>query len=260
MRKLIMPLLAAAALLVPAAGVAQRGKAKEEEKPTRGKILLVVTNHGQLGDTGKPTGYWLAEVSHAWTRFVDAGYQVDFASPKGETAPADPRSFTLDDPENARLWSKREHINALAQTIPAAKVNPGDYKAVYFAGGHGTMWDFPDNADLQKITREIYEKGGVVSAVCHGPAALVNAKTADGKYLVDGKHVAAFTNGEEKAGGLEKVVPFLLEDKLNERGATVETAPNYEKKVVTDGRLITGQNPASAAGVAEEVIKALDKK
>lgn len=233
---------------------------KEKEakaQPTRGNILLVVTNHGQLGDTGKSTGYWMSEVSHAWAKFVDAGYAVTFASPAGDSAPLDPRSFKLDDPVNNRMWKVRDVVEEIADTKPLDKIDPSNYKALYFAGGHGAMWDFPDSKPLKKVTAQIYENGGIVAAVCHGPAALVNVKTTDGKYLVAGKKVAGFTNDEESSSGLTSVVPFLLQTKLEERGASVKTAPNYQEKVVTDGNLITGQNPASATGVAEAVIDKL---
>jgi putative intracellular protease/amidase len=238
-------------------GFAQKNGEDTKPAPSAGNILLVVTNHGRLGDTNKPTGYWMSEVSHAWTRFTDAGYDVTFASPRGGVAPADPRSFDMDDQENSRMWSKRPVVEQIAATKPLAEVDASKYDAIYFAGGHGTMWDFPGSEPLQKVTQQIYENGGVVSAVCHGPAALVNVKTADGEYLVKGKKVAGFTNEEEMAAGLADAVPFLLQSKLHERGATVETAPNYQEKVVTDGRLVTGQNPASAAGTAEKVLRIL---
>lgn len=232
--------------------------AQADTKPTTaGKILLIVTNHGKMGTTDKPTGYYLSEVTHAWVRFRDAGYDVEFASPKGGVAPMDPTSFKLDDADNKRFWSDRKNVEALAATKALSAVNAADYKAIYFAGGHGTMWDLPDSADVQNIIRETYEAGRIVSAVCHGPAALVNVKLTNGKYLVEGKALATFTDNEETSVGLEKVVPFMLETKLRERGAQVKTAPNQQKNVVKDGHLVTGQNPASAHGVAEEVIKLL---
>ena len=133
-------------------------------------------------------------------------------------------------------------------------MSAGDYDAVFFAGGHGTMWDFPDDATLSRVAAEIYEAGGVVGAVCHGPAGLVNLRRSNGEYLVDGKTVSAFTNAEEVAVGLTDVVPFLLETRLAERGATVITAPNFAAHHEVSERLVTGQNPASAAGVAERMV------
>ena len=138
-----------------------------------------------------------------------------------------------------------------------ADVDPADYDAVLFAGGHGTMWDFPDNPDLAHLARELYEAGGVVSAVCHGPAALVGITLSDGRPLVEGKEVAAFTDAEEQAAGLTDVVPFLLQSRLEELGAKHTGAENFQAHVVADGRLVTGQNPASAHGVAAAVLAAL---
>lgn len=252
-----------AAVLVAAitsTGIAQDKKPQDGKTTSAGRILLVVTNHGRMGDTGKPTGYWLSEVSHAWTRFKDAGFDVTFASPAGGPVPADPRSFKMDDPENQRMWSKRNIVEEIGATKALSEVDASRYDAIYFAGGHGTMWDFPDSEPLQDVAQKIYKNGGVVSAVCHGPAALVNLKTEDGQFLIAGRKVTGFSNAEEQAAGLSDAVPFLLETRLKERGATVETAPNYEKKVVVDGRLVTGQNPASAAGAAEEVVKLLKER
>jgi putative intracellular protease/amidase len=140
--------------------------------------------------------------------------------------------------------------------VPAA-VDPSAYRAVFYAGGHGTMWDLPDDAGLARIATAIFEAGGVVSAVCHGPVGLVNVKLSDGSYLIAGKEVAAFTNDEERAMKLAEVVPFLLVDKLVERGARHRAAADWKPLTVVDGRLVTGQNPASAVGVAEAVVKLL---
>ena len=139
--------------------------------------------------------------------------------------------------------------------MAATDVEAADYDAIYFAGGHGTMWDLPDNDALKRLTADIYEAGGVVSAVCHGPAALVNVTLSDGSHLVDGKELAAFTNDEEAAVELTEAMPFLLETKLRERGARFKAAPNFESNVVVSERLVTGQNPASATGVAEAIVE-----
>ncbi|HEY9644308.1 MAG TPA: type 1 glutamine amidotransferase domain-containing protein, partial [Coleofasciculaceae cyanobacterium] len=145
-------------------------------------------------------------------------------------------------------------------TLHPTQVNPSEYDAIFYAGGHGTMWDFPENADLAGLAASIYEQGGVVGAVCHGPAGLVNIRLSNQDYLVSGKVVSAFTNEEEAAVGLTDVVPFLLEEKLIERGATVEKAPNFQAKTVVSDRLVTGQNPASAAGVAEAMVALLKQQ
>jgi putative intracellular protease/amidase len=225
-----------------------------EQKP----VLMVLTSHGELGGTGQPTGFFLGELTHPLEVFEKAGVPVEFASIKGGQPPVD--GLDLDDEVNARYWHDKEFRAKLAATKKLADVDPADYAGVYFSGGHGTMWDFPDDASVQKTAREIYEAGAPVGAVCHGPAALVNVKLSDGTYLVEGKEVSAFTNDEEEKVGLTKVVPFLLASKLAERGAKHRPAPNFEKQVVASGRLVTGQNPASAAGVAQKMVELLESK
>ncbi|HXH74174.1 MAG TPA: type 1 glutamine amidotransferase domain-containing protein [Bacteriovoracaceae bacterium] len=216
------------------------------------KALIVVTNNNRLGNSGV-TGWFMSEVSHVYFPLKDEHFQVEFASPKGGNAPLDPASLTLDDPENKCFELEFEVENSLP-TKPLYEINPQDYQVVFFAGGHGTMWDFPDNEDIQRITREIYENGGIVGAVCHGPAALVNVKLSNGKYLVEGKEVNSFTDSEEREVGKHDVVPFLLESKLRERGAKFVAGKNWENKVVVSERLITGQNPQSATGVGEAIV------
>jgi putative intracellular protease/amidase len=221
-------------------------------------VLIVLTSHGQMGETGKPTGFFLGELTHPLEVFDNAGIPVEFASIRGGEPPVD--GLDLNDATNARYWSDPDFRAKLAATRKLSEVDPGDYAAVFFAGGHGTMWDFPDDAAVQKTAREIYEAGAPVGAVCHGPAALVNVKLSDGSYLVDGKEVSAFTNGEEEKVGLADVVPFLLATKLEQRGAKHRAAPDFEKQVVASGRLVTGQNPASAAGVAQKMVEMLESK
>ena len=225
-----------------------------EKKP----VLMVLTSHGQLGETGNPTGFFLGELTHPLEVFEKAGVPVEFASIKGGEPPVD--GLDLEDEVNARYWNDEKFRAKLAATKKLSEVNPSDYAGVYFSGGHGTMWDFPDDEAVQKAARELYEAGAPVGAVCHGPAALVNVKLSDGSYLVEGKEVSAFTNDEEEKVGLTKVVPFLLASKLTERGAKHLAAPNFEKQVVASGRLVTGQNPASAAGVAQKMVEMLESK
>lgn len=225
--------------------------------PAQDRVLIVVTNHDKLGETGRQTGYYLSEVSHPWQVITEAGYVVDFASPRGGAAPMDPTSMDLSDPINASFWGSETNRRALENTISLAAVDAARYRAIIFAGGHGTMWDFPTDAALARVTRTIYESGGVVAAVCHGPAALVGVTLSDGTPLVAGRRVACFTNAEEEAVGLTAVMPFLLETRLTELGAKPETAENFSAKVVVDGRLVTGQNPASATGLGREVVKLL---
>jgi putative intracellular protease/amidase len=220
------------------------------------KILIVLTSHDDLGGTGK-TGFYVSETAYPWQVFTRAGYQVDLVSPQGGEPPQDGADRT--DPVQKAFLDDAEMSRKLAHTLNPEEVNPQDYAAIFYAGGHGTMWDFPDDTVLADIARDIYESGGVVSAVCHGPAALVNLTLSDGTYLVAGKEVSAFTNEEESAVGLTSVVPFLLQSALEERGAKHVGAPNFQPQVSVSGRLVTGQNPASAGPVAEHVVAVLEK-
>ncbi len=221
------------------------------------KALIVVTSHGQLGSTGKKTGYYLPEVTHPFFELKEAGFQVDIASPIGGKPPLDERSRDLSDEKNRKFLQNPTYAKLLENTIPLAQVRTTDYAAILFAGGHGTMWDFPNSPDVQRLASGIYEQGGVVAAVCHGPAALVNVRLSNGKHLLAGKRVTGFTNSEEEAAELTQVMPFLLETQMIERGARFEKADLWQPKVVTDERLVTGQNPASAAGVGTEVARVL---
>jgi putative intracellular protease/amidase len=222
------------------------------------KVLIVLTSHDRLGDTGKKTGAYLPEITHPYEVFTKAGVAVEFVSPKGGRVPLD--GVDLDDPINKTFLDDPKRMGLLENTAKASGVDPKGYAAVFYAGGHGTMWDFPDDPSLAAIAAAVYDRGGVVGAVCHGPAGLVNVKLAGGQYLVAGKRVAAFTNEEEAAVEKSKIVPFLLETKLTERGAEVKTAAKFTRNVVTSERLVTGQNPASAAGVAEEMVKLLQTR
>ncbi len=220
------------------------------------KILIGLTSHGDLGGRG-PTGYYLPEVAHPWRVFTDAGYTVDVASTAGGQPPVD--GVDLTDPVQRAFTDDAEMAAKVRDTPTFATIHSPDYDAIVFAGGHGTMWDFPADRDLARVTREIYENGGVVAAVCHGPAALVGVTLSDGRPLVEGRHVAAFTNREETAAGLAEVVPFLLQTRLEQLGAEHTGADNFQPHVVTDGRLVTGQNPASATGLARAVLAELDR-
>lgn len=218
-------------------------------------VLIVLTSHRTLGDTGRETGFYVGEAAHPWKVFTDAGLSVDLVSVAGGVPPQDGRD--ADDPVQQEFLADERVAAQLADTRTPADVDPADYDVVFYAGGHGTMWDFPDDTRLAGLARDVYEAGGVVAAVCHGPAGLVNVTLSDGTHLVEGKRVSAFTNEEEAAVGLTDVVPFLLQTRLEERGAKHSGAPNFAAHVVRDGRLVTGQNPASAAGVAEAVLEAL---
>ena len=218
-------------------------------------VLIATTSHSTKGTTGEPTGAYLPEVAHPYDVFIRAGYTVEFASVKGGLIPLDGVK-DADAQSNAFLQA---HTQELEHSLAANQVEAGKYDAIYFAGGHGAMWDLPDSQAFASVASSIYERGGVVAAVCHGPAALVNVKLSNGQYLVADKQVSAFTNDEERAVKLDAVVPFLLADKLTERGAKHQPAPLWQKKVVVSERLVTGQNPASAASVAEAVIEVLER-
>ncbi|SCF25834.1 Putative intracellular protease/amidase [Micromonospora marina] len=213
------------------------------------RALIALTSHSELGRTGRSTGYYVGEAAEPWEVFRAAGYDVDLASVAGGEPPVDGRD------ENDSTQNDFLATAGVTDTPKAADVDPERYDVILFAGGHGTMWDFPDDPDLARIARSVYERGGVVAAVCHGPAALVNLTLSDGSRLVAGKRVTGFTNSEEAAVGLTDEVPFLLADKLGEAGAQHVPAPDFTEHVVVDGRLVTGQNPQSARAVADAVVK-----
>lgn len=232
-------------------------KTATEENVELKKILFVVTSHSEKGNTGEKTGYYLGEVSHPWDVLHSAGYEIDFVSPQGGKAPVD--AFDMTDSINKKFWDNDTYRNKIENTKKPSEVNPEEYIAIHYAGGHGAMWDFADNQEISDIATKIYENNGVVSAVCHGPAGIVNIKLSDGTYLVDGKKVNGFTNEEETLVKLENVVPFLLEEKLMDRGAIFEKSEPFTEHVVADQRLVTGQNPQSAHGVGEATLLELQK-
>lgn len=219
------------------------------------KVLFVLTSHDRKGNTGQATGFYLPEAAHPWAVLRAEGFDIDFISPKGGKPPMDGADAA--DAVSRRFLDDQEVVRKIGNTSTAAQVRSADYAAILFVGGHGTMWDFPDDQSLSRLAAAIYEAGGVVGAVCHGPAALVNLKLSDGRYLVDGKRVAAFTDDEERAVNLHDVVPFLLATTLEKRGAIPVPAPNWQENVVADQRLVTGQNPASAEGVGREMARLL---
>lgn len=219
------------------------------------KALIVITNHDQKGDTKQQTGWFLSEVTHIYYPLVAAGYKVDFASPRGGVAPMDESSRDLKDADNKRFVENKELMAQTQNTLALANVNPKDYRIVHFAGGHGAMWDFPGNEAVNKVAAGVYDNGGIVAAVCHGPAALVDVKLANGKYLVEGKDVSAFTDAEEAEVGLAKTVPFLLESKLRSRGAKMHPAKNWSDQSSVSERLVTGQNPQSGHSVAKKIVE-----
>lgn len=222
------------------------------------RILVVVTSHDRLGETGEKTGYWLSEVAH-FDRVVRAhGYGVDFVSPKGGKPPLDERSNDTADADNAAFLADAAAVAQLNASATPTAVRADDYAAIYYAGGHGPMWDLPDNQELAALARAIYERGGVVAAVCHGPAGLLHLTLGDGTLLLAGRPVTGLSNTEEWLSGKSKAVPFSLQDELTKRGGRYEKATlPFGSFVRVSDRLITGQNPASARAVAEAVVAVL---
>lgn len=223
------------------------------------KILIVLTSHDELGSTGKKTGFWLEEFAAPYYILKDAGAEITLASPKGRQPPIDPKSEL---PENQTHWTKRFRTDGstqdeLANTTKLDLLSASNFDAIFYPGGHGPMWDMADNAASIALIEEFVQADKPVAAVCHAPAALVNVRGKDGEYLVKGMRVTGFSNAEEEAVGLTSVVPFLLEDRLRERGAIYSKADNWTPYVQVDSKLITGQNPASSGLAAEELLRLL---
>jgi putative intracellular protease/amidase len=213
-------------------------------------ILIVLTSHQQLGETGRATGFHYEELATPYFAFGDAGHNVVIASIAGGPAIHDPSSLKADPGDRPadvqRFVSDPAAMAKMADTLAIDDVDPGDYDGIFMPGGHGTMWDFAQSDALGGVVSAIFAKGGVVGAVCHGPAGLVSARKGDGSPLVAGMHVNAFTDAEEDAIGLTSTMPYLLESRLRDLGGHFDGAPNFTSKAVRDGRLVTGQNPQSA--------------
>jgi putative intracellular protease/amidase len=242
-------------LLALGAGVVSNVTGAKRPDAGVGPVLIVLTSHDQLGDTGKSTGFHLAELTHPLSVFEAAGLDIELASIQGGEPPAD--AVDLDDPINATYWNDEGFRKTLRNTAKLEDLDGRGYSIVLFPGGHGTMWDLPENAAVQRIVREAWESGAIIAAVCHGPAALVNVKLSNGQYLVKGREIATFTDEEEREVKLDNVVPFLLASKLKERGALHRPADNFKRKVVVSERLVTGQNPASALALGERALEVL---
>jgi len=222
-------------------------------------ILIVLTSHDTLGDTGRKTGFWLEEFAAPYYAFLDAGARITLASPQGGQPPLDPKS---DDPDaqtdDTRHFQKdAEAQRILASTHRLSEVQPADYDAVFYPGGHGPLWDLAEDAKSVALIETMLAAGKPVAAVCHAPGVLRHAKTADGKPLVQGRQVTGFSNAEEAAVQLTDVVPFLVEDELKKLGGLYSSGADWQSHVVSDGLLITGQNPGSSVGVAEALLQRL---
>jgi putative intracellular protease/amidase len=226
------------------------------------RVLMVLTSHDRLGDTGKPTGFWLEEFAAPYYVLRDAGMNITIASAKGGAPPIDPKS---DDPKAQTPAMKRfrndpETQRSLANTVKLSTVSANDYDAVFYPGGHGPLWDLAEDRDSIALIEQLYAAGKPVAAVCHGPAVLRHAKAPDGTPLVRGKTVTGFTNSEEAAVGLTNVVPFLVEDILKANGGKYSKAADWADYSTVDGNLITGQNPASSESTAKALLKQLKAK
>jgi len=220
------------------------------------RILIVLTSHDQLGDTGKKTGFWLEEFAAPYYRLQDAGAELILASPAGGQPPLDPKSSEADAQTEAthRFNSDELAQAALAGTIKLAEVTANDFDAVFYPGGHGPLWDLTEDKNSISLLESFVAAGKPVAAVCHAPAVLIHVRDAQGQPLVQGKRVTGFSNSEEEAVGLTDIVPFLLEDRLIESGANYEKVDDWHPLAVIDGQLITGQNPASSAAVADALL------
>jgi putative intracellular protease/amidase len=223
------------------------------------RILLVLTSHGQLGNTGKPTGFWLEELAAPYYVFKDAGAELVLASPKGGQPPLDPKSDEPDAQTDAtrRFRADREAMQALASTKPLASVKADDFDAVFYPGGHGPLWDLAESKESRALIESTLGAGKPVAAVCHAPGVLRHVQAPDGTPLVKGKRVTGFANSEEAAVGLTNVVPFLVEDMLKANGGQYSKGADWQSHVVTDGLLVTGQNPASSGDGAKALLQVL---
>jgi len=221
------------------------------------KVLIVLTSHDQLGNTGRKTGFWLEELAAPYYTFKDAGVDVVLASPKGGRPPLDPKS---NEPSFQTDLTRRFEADAaanaqLAATVRLDSVSQADFDTVFYPGGHGPLWDLAEDSHSIALIESFIEAGKPVALVCHAPGVLRHVKASNGRPLVEGKQVAGFTNSEEEAVGLTKVVPFLVEDELKAKGGIYSKGPDWASYVVTDGLLITGQNPASSSEAATVLMK-----
>ena len=223
------------------------------------KILMVLTSHSELGNTGKKTGFWIEEFAAPYYVFLDAGVSITIASPKGGQPPIDPSSDTAENqtPAVTRFKADKSLQKILSETHLLSTVSSDDYDAVFYPGGHGPLWDLTNDADSINLIKHFWNSKKPVAAVCHAPAVLLNVKDDSGNLLIKGKNVTGFTNSEEEAVKLTEVVPFLLENELKNKGGIYSKKDDWASYVVKDGMLITGQNPASSEEAAIELIKIL---
>jgi putative intracellular protease/amidase len=238
----------------------KKNNAETENKKVMKKVLFVVTSHEKLGDTGEKTGFWSEELAAPYYELLDNGIEIDIATPLGGQPPIDPKS---EDPSAAtedtkRFDSDKVLLEKLKNTHKLADINQADYDAVFYPGGHGPLWDLAEDKNSEALISAFYSNNKPVGFVCHAPGVLKNVKV-NGEFLVKGKKVTGFSNTEEEAVGLTKIVPFLLEDVLQKNGAIYSKVGDWQPYAVEDGLLITGQNPASSKLVAEKMLQQLKK-
>ncbi len=223
------------------------------------KILMVLTSHDQLGDTGKKTGFWLEELAAPYYAFIDAGAEVTLVSPKGGQPPLDPKSNEKDAQTETthRFEADASAMQALANTQKLSEISIADFDAVFYPGGHGPLWDLAEDQNSISLIEQALQADKPVALVCHAPGVLRHVKSSDEQPIVKGKSVTGFSNTEESAVGLTEIVPFLVEDMLKENGGQYSKAEDWQVYVQQDGLLITGQNPASSAATAEALLKSL---
>ena len=223
------------------------------------KVLIVLTSHSELGNTGEKTGFWVEEFAAPYYVLADAGIDITLASPKGGQPPIDPKSELPDfQTEATHRFDKDEQLKSrLAQTLKLSGINATDFDAVFYPGGHGPLWDLANNSDSIKLIETFYNQQKPLALVCHAPGVLIKTKKTNGEPLVKGKAVTGFSNTEEEAVQLTNVVPFLVEDELKKLGGVYSKGADWGSYVIKDGLLITGQNPGSSAEAAKELLRTL---
>ncbi len=223
------------------------------------RILVVVTNISKYESVERATGLWLGEATHFVNVMEKARFSIDYVSPKGGYTPIDPHSLGSEymTEHDWDYYGDNNFMRRLGNTLSPDQVDPEKYDVIYYTGGHGVIWDFPNDKGLQLIAKKIYENGGIVSAVCHGVAGILNIELSNGNNLIKGLRITGFSNSEERAVGLDKLVPYLTETEISNRGAKYVKADDWVEFAISDNRVVTGQNPASAAAVAHEILRIL---
>jgi putative intracellular protease/amidase len=226
------------------------------------KIVIVLTSHSKLGNTNEKTGFWIEEFATPYYIFKEAGAQITLASPKGGQPPIDPKSDAPENQTDATIRYKKDEdlLKLMANTVKLEGLSAKNFDAVFYPGGHGPLWDLATDKNSIQLIEEFWDAKKPVATVCHAPSVLLNVKDEEGKFLIHGKNVTGFSNSEEKAVQLDKIVPFLLEDELKNKGGIYSKKEDWASYFVKDGLLITGQNPASSEAVAKELVSLLRHK